>query len=311
MKISMLYASWEDYGEKASTPMTWRDELRKLGHEVSTYNLYHWNGKVDPKTKIHKYSDEGLNQLYQDIRGGKECDFIFVLDYGIWQSLNLNKKNFPNQVLVRECGDTPQSYRMHLQTARFFDIVVTPDRSSVEGFRNLGINAIWQPHFADHIFFETKNITPCAKVATSCGSRGAGLTEKLAKHFKGDFINNRVCNGPEHANLLASGGIVFHKSAHAEIGRRIFEGMALKRMILTDRLHPNTGLQDLFIENKEIVFYDNFDDCVQKIEYYSTNINERNSIAEAGYKKVLEQHSVKSRVDQLLQLVKELKCQKS
>jgi hypothetical protein len=307
MKISLLYAHWEEFGEQASTPMTWRDELRRQGHEVDVYNLYAWNGKVNPKTRVHQYSDEGFIQLYWDIKKGKECDAIFILDYGPYQNRNLNKANFPGQVLIKEAGDTPQSYRMHLQTANQFDIVVTPDLASVEEYKKLNIKAYWQPHFADHVFYPRPDLKPIAKVATSCGSRGAGLTEKLAKHFGNDFINNRVCNGDEHAELLNSGHIVFHKSAHTEIGRRIFEGMALKRMVLTDRLSPATGLQNLFTEDKEIVFYDDFDDCVAKIEHYSGNPELRDSIAEAGYRKVISGHTINHRVAELISLIDDVR----
>ena len=307
MKIATLYANWEEFGEKASTPKTWVDELRSCGHEVDIYNLYAWNGKKDPRTNVHKYCDEGFNQLYWDIQKGKQCDAIFILDYGPYQNLKLNKENFPNQVLIKECGDDPQAHGLHLQTAKLFDVVVSPDKRCMEHYKQLGINALWQPHFADHVFYPRPSITPAARVSTSCGVRGNGLTNKLEKYFGQDFINRRVCNGNEHAELLCAGQIVFHKSQYGEIGRRIFEGAAIKRMVLTDRLDPSTGLQEIFKENEEIVFYDDAQDAINKIEHYSFRDEEREKIAEAGHNKVMQEHTIKARVNQLITAIEELK----
>jgi hypothetical protein len=171
MKIAMLFAHWRDYGEKSSTPMSWEQEFIKMGHEVHVFNLYHDNGLLNPRTRTRDYSERELIELYWRIQKGEKFDAIYVLDYGPFQSAKLTKENFPGAVLIKESGDEPQSHRMHLQTAHQFDIVLTPDKQSVISYKARGINAIWQTHFADPVFFPRPEIAVQWDVATTCGPR--------------------------------------------------------------------------------------------------------------------------------------------
>lgn len=104
LNISMLFAHWKAFGEKWSTPEASEIELRSRGHNVDVYNLYHENGLLNPRTKERRYSYEGFNQLAADIRAGKPCDMIYVLDYGPDQNPFITKQGFPQQILVKEWG---------------------------------------------------------------------------------------------------------------------------------------------------------------------------------------------------------------
>jgi len=301
MKIAMLFANWIKYGEQWSTPMTIVDELTNRGHEVTIYNLYHADGWMSNK-EPRKYSDEGFNKLYQDSKNNP-YDVIMVMDYGPWQSFNLNKKNFPNSILIKECGDEPQAYKLHSQTARLFDIVLTPDYRCAQHYIESGINAKFWTHWAnDLIFKEYPDIQPVFDCVTTCGGRGP-ITEILAKEPSIKFNNERYFYGHDHAQRFNMGKLVFQKSQHGEITRRVFEGMACKRAVITDRLAENTLLSSLFKENESIIFYDSPQDAIEKIKYYSNNEAERNRIAINGYNEVMQKHTTKNRVDQLEQYI--------
>ena len=96
---------------------------------------------------------------------------------------------------------------------------------------------------------------------------------------------------------MNSGRIVLQQSKHKEITRRIFEGMAAGRMVLTDRLGSQTRINELFIENHDIVYYNNEEDCIEKLLYYCKNDEERERIAKNGREKVLANHTTAHRVD--------------
>jgi spore maturation protein CgeB len=94
--------------------------------------------------------------------------------------------------------------------------------------------------------------------------------------------------------------MVIQNSRWGEITRRLFEGMACGKMVITDRLHESTGLSQMFIEGEEIVYYDNMLDCIKKINYYNENRDELNRIALNGMNKVLNNHTQIQRVDKLI-----------
>lgn len=307
----MLYAHWKEFGEEWCTPEAWKVEFENRGHNVTVYNLYHANGLLNPRTRIRQYSNEGFNSLVADTIKEKSFEIIYVLDYGPYQNLNLNKKVFPNSILIKESGDEPQSHRMHLQTAHQFDIVLSPDKRCVERYRQLGINAYWQPHFADErIFYGHLDIQPSFDLVSTCGPRGE-VTTALEKEFGPQFENSRYYNGEAHALQLHKGKIVFQKSQHGEISRRPFEGMGVGRMVMTDRLDPKTGFQDLFIDGQDIVFYDDAKDCIDKAKYYLNHPTEMADIAFNGHCKVHSYHTVKARADELERIIEDFKASKS
>ena len=59
-------------------------------------------------------------------------------------------------------------------------------------------------------------------------------------------------------------------------------------------------IPELFENGSDIVYYESFDDCVRKTEYYLTHEDERKCIAENGYNKVLQYHSYDARIKFIL-----------
>jgi spore maturation protein CgeB len=101
--------------------------------------------------------------------------------------------------------------------------------------------------------------------------------------------------------------MVIQNSRWGEITRRIFEGMACKKLVLTDRLNESKKLDELFEEGKEIVFYDDLEDCINKLNYYHENEEERNEISNNGYNKVVHNYTQVQVVDKLLEKFEEWK----
>lgn len=85
---------------------------------------------------------------------------------------------------------------------------------------------------------------------------------------------------------------------------RCFESMASGRMLITE---PLKDLKDMFIEDKEIVFYYNIQDLKEKVVYYLKNEDEREEIAKRGYQAVTKAHSLSHRTDTILKIFRSLK----
>jgi hypothetical protein len=86
---------------------------------------------------------------------------------------------------------------------------------------------------------------------------------------------------------------------------RNFEIPATKTFMLSEY---TDDLASLFEEDKEIVFFRNENDLMQKINYYLDNETERNKIAEASYKRIMKDgHDVISRAKYILSCINKLK----
>lgn len=293
MKIAMLYASWEKFGEPWSTPQGIKSELESRGHEVHHYNLYHDEGRRHPVHNAHHYSNQGINLLLDDVR--REIfvpDAVLCMDYGPWDALQFDKQFFPGVVMLTEAGDEPQSHRQHFSKAPRVHVVLSPDRQCVERYNSLGFNAVYWTHHADtRIFYPRPDVKVEFDCVTTCGPRGGGLTEEIQKALGDSFNNERYFYGDDHAVRLNMGNMVFQCSQHKEVTRRIFEGMACGRLVLTDRLPLETGMSEMFVDGEDIVYYDNAIDAAAKIRYYAANPEEMQRIAKNGYDKVMAEHT--------------------
>jgi hypothetical protein len=307
MKLAMFYANWEAFGELWSTPLGLRWEFEARGHEVAVYNLYHANGDFLPQKKIRSYSGDCFNKLSIDFKQGYKPDALLLCDYGPFDYVGCDKQYYPGVKFILEAGDTPQSFRMHLQKAHKFHAVVTPDYQSVELFQQYGVNAKWMTHWGDQrVFYPRPEIPEAFDCVTTCGPRGGGLTETIKAALGESFNNERYFYGEDHAKRLCMGKMVFQCSQFKEVTRRIFEGMACGKMVITDRLPLATKLQELFVDGEDIVYYDNAEDAIEKIKYYVSHDDERNRIAKNGYNKFINNHSIKQRVDMFEDLINEI-----
>jgi len=93
--------------------------------------------------------------------------------------------------------------------------------------------------------------------------------------------------------LLKSAGIVLN--SHGDVAgpfagnMRLFEATGVGSCLLTDN---KSNLSDLYVIDKEIITYNDIDDCIEKIRWLLEHEEERKAIAAAGQRKTLECHTV-------------------
>ncbi len=243
-----------------------------------------------------------FKELKRDIKHKKiNPDVILYLSCGPREDNMFTKSNFPNAKLVVDLGDEPQTKGFNIERSANADIVLTPDRDCYNFYKSKGYSAIHTGHWADmEIFKPNENMDIKYDVVSSMkGARGK-IPDYISKKLGERYINLNNLSGQENAELFQSAKIVFQKARFNEITRRIFEGMATKKLVITDRLPDSKRLDLFFEEGKEFVLYDGKYDAFRKIKYYLKNEEEREKIALSGYEKVKKYYTTKNIVDYIL-----------
>jgi len=277
-KITFIY-DYKD-GEIWSTPMALVNEFKER------------NWLVD----IIKTNDTDLKNW---VDSKPQTDIVLFMDWGRFDSQYLNK-DLVTAFWIQESGDDPQNFERNYPKANRFHYTITPDKQSAIEYRNRGINAEWVNHFADTKVQFPMNLEPQYVAVTTRGFGNSEFLDYLTNWAEG-AIGNRNGMGPkEHTEFLNSGMMVIQNSRWKEITRRIFEGMACGKLVLTDNLPAETGLRDIFIDGEDIVYYDDMFDCIEKMNYYNENEEERERIAHNGMIKVLHNYTQIQVVDKLI-----------
>jgi len=292
MKIAAFYA-YHNLDRGWSCPISLLNEFERLGHQVFHYNLYrldeNGNGMGDSDEELIKLIDE------QD-----QYDMMLHMDYGSYYSPLFANIKIPKTI---EAGDDPQAFSINYPKSMYFDYVFTPDRNCYLKYKNNGMNALWLTHWADTtIHFPYNDIYPDKLIVTTCdGDRGNGIIRYLKSNLSNDiWLDDRFYYAHDHSKFMCRGHIVFQKSRWSEITRRPFEAAACKRMIMMDELDKSTGIYEIFKPNVDAVYYKNHKDALDKINYYSTHLDEVEEITNNGYKKVLNGHTQIHRAKELL-----------
>ena len=288
MKITFIYAYEE--GEVWSTPMALIKEFQLRGWKTEIISI--------GSNKTGHYHDLKLQRW---LELNPQTDIMMFMDWGRFDSPYLDKNLLPNTFWIQESGDDPQNFERNYPKANRFHYTITPDKQSAQEYRNRGINAEWINHFADTMVQFPMNLEPKYVAVTSRGIGGSQFLDYLTNWAEGAVGNQNGMDAKEHTQFLNSGLMVIQNSRHKEITRRIFEAMACGKMVLTDRLNESTGLSEMFIDGEDIVYYDEMFDCIEKMNYYNENEEERERIAHNGMIKVLHNYTQVQVVDKLIE----------
>jgi hypothetical protein len=284
-KITFIF----DYrGEEWSMPLALMNEFKERGWETEIVSIP--NG------------DDSQLQLW--IQQDTPTDIVMFLDWGRFDSKWLDKSLKPNTFWIQESGDDPQNFERNYPKANRFHYTITPDKQSAIEYRNRGIDAEWINHFADTKAQFPMNLEPKYTAVTSRGKGGSEFLDYLTNWSEGAIGNRNGMGAKEHTEFLNTGLVVIQNSRWGEITRRIFEGMACGKLVITDRLPDIRGLDEVFVEGEEIILYNDMFDCIEKINYYTENEEERERIAHNGMIKVLHNYTQIQVVDKLIEKFK-------
>jgi spore maturation protein CgeB len=91
------------------------------------------------------------------------------------------------------------------------------------------------------------------------------------------------------------------KTIKTGIPLRVFDIMGSGGFLLTNFQQE---LLDYFEPNKDFVYYEDIDDLINKIDYYLSHDEERCEIAHNGYQKVKSYHTIRLRINKILETIK-------
>jgi len=290
-KITFIYA-YEN--EEWSTPLSLAKEFRSRGWYVEFVSI--------GSNRLRNWNDAKLNEW---IESDPKTDIVLFMDWGRFDSPKLDKQFIPSAFWIQESGDDPQNFERNSPKANKFNITLSPDADATEEYKKQGVDAHWWTHFADTRVQFPIETNPEYVAVTTRGPGNSQFLDTLTQHGQGSIGNRNNLDYKEHTEFLNKGLMVVQNSRWGEITRRIFEGMACKKLVLCDRLSESKKLHKLFEDGEEIVFYNDIVDCINKINYYTENSEERERIASLGYENVLGGHTQKQRVDFIIKKYKE------
>ncbi|MBA7710655.1 hypothetical protein ES703_119600 [subsurface metagenome] len=175
----------------------------------------------------------------------------------------------------------------------------------MEAIRQVNKNVFWLPFACDpEVHRCNKNIDKIYDIGFVGGVKGekrGKILEDLSKHFKlNDF--KRFHKPSEMSLVYSQSKIVFNMGRKGELNMRLFEALSSGSLLLTEK--TKNGLDELFQDGKHLVTYGLKDNLKEIIGYYLSHEEEREKIAEAGYKLVCEKHTYWHRAQTILEIIK-------
>jgi spore maturation protein CgeB len=221
----------------------------------------------------------------------------------------------------------PRYYWMHYhKSLRYYDYIFSYREKNLEDLKKLGYenasilmsyyiksdNFLFEKNFCkrsiDVIFIghyedDGRDDTLMYLINNGVGLKIFGTNWERSPFYKQLSINNEIVrlNTESYNTLLNQAKIAlvfFSKLNNDEYTRRCFEIPASGAVMFSER---TAVMEKLYLEDSEIVFFNNRIELLKKINYYLSNINVLQDFANKAHSKLLlSQNEVSDRVNQIL-----------
>ena len=258
-------------------------------HDMNVRHLQpHGNVSQFGKYDLHLLVDHGEDAL------GVPLDFEYPHPNAYWTS------------------DTHIGYEHRLNTAKKFDFVFCAQKRAVEEFIRDGVDpkkVFWLPHAAENDVYRPLSIVERWKwcfIGHFNSTHRIDLMDHFIKEWPlGDegYIGWRGTqesgrNTFDDANRkFNQAKLIVSDSIKDDINMRTFEALAAKRCLLTNDI-PTLG--ELFEHKKHLWTYRSIEEAVMSAKALLVDDEQRNYIAEQGYKEVISKHTYNHRVRTIL-----------
>jgi len=208
-----------------------------------------------------------------------------------------------------------------------YDLVISSLPNFVEYFRKLGIASelhrfAFEPKVLEKLENNNRAIIPVSFVGSLSEAHAARvrwleyLCQRLEVRVWGTGIDGLPGDSPVRQFYIKKvWGVemyqVLHNSKmtlnhHIDIAEsyannmRLFEATGVGTLLITDW---KGNLHEMFEPGKEIVVYQNPEECAELIKYYLEHEEEREAIARAGQQRTLRQHTYFQRMQELVEII--------
>ena len=199
---------------------------------------------------------------------------------------------FPDDIL-----QYPNYARLINKVGHCYDIVYTFDGDAINAFKHLGCKEVkWMPSWTGQDMF-FNNINPVRDIDICFIGNFNEYRLKMMNTIKYHFKDRKLCfkqgvYGHAYSGLLNRSKIVINAAQGVSgVSQRVFEAGACGCAVFTKY---SDDLQELFNED-EIVSWVDFDDLINKLEYYFGNPHLINSLADRTYNCVMNNHLAQHR----------------
>jgi spore maturation protein CgeB len=267
-----------------------------------------WHG--DRKVVLHEVEEFGP-------------DVVYVQDLSVFGPRTLRALRARSHLLVGQIASAVPRRR----DLTLYDLLLTSFPHFVGRFRDAGIASEYlrlgfDPRVLGHVRGQarTTGIVFIGALSQGPHAKGNELLERVAQRLPVDFWGYGADRWPRGSaiarryrgeawgldmyRVLASSGIALNR--HSEIAEdhannmRLYEATGVGTLLITD---AKSDLSDLFDPGDEVVTYASEGELVERIDHYLEHDTERRRIARAGQERTLREHTYRSRMSELVDIL--------
>jgi spore maturation protein CgeB len=328
------FISFAEYVERAITG---------LGHELATCDYCDWLIPGRIRDRVHFLHEWDVNRINENlIRKVKKFSPDVVLvngGYTIPASTVLTIKSFSSAVFVNWIADFPLKFVEYERVGPYYDYFFTSGTDSLARYRAAGhVNGRWLPFACDReihrpvavsnedmrtygcdICFVGSNYTERVELLEKlagfdCAIWGLGWhrmpdSSPVRKMVRGGSLTAEQWIKAFNASKIVL-NIIGHRCDVMEpyvdekefrmTNTKVFEILGCGAFQLVD---AKADVMALFEQKKHLVWYRDGDELVDLVKYYLERPQERKTIAEQGRREVLEKHTYRHRIREILSIV--------
>ena len=217
----------------------------------------------------------------------------------------------PSAYWIADSHISGESYQYRLNRAKQFDFVFASHSPSIEKFRADGINVQYMPWAAEHTCYKPYPIIEkwdWAFIGYPNNPDRIELLDRFVKEFglgETGYMGWRMPHVKgfnvldDAAKKLSQARICVNEALNTDLNMRVMEILACKRFLLTEEV---PDLLKHFADRVHLRTFKTIDEAVEIARYYLAHPDERNAIAEAGYKEFLDKHTYMHRAKEILKV---------
>ncbi len=266
-----------------------------------TTGIYFKRALEDSRLDFDYYPVEGSKSLIKN-----KYDLFLRIDHGDYK-YDLPKSFRPAAFLAIDTH-LKKPFRKICRQAKHYDFLFATQKDGAESLsRVLKRPVYWIPLACDPEIHKKQDIEKVYDVGFvgSYGGEGS-VREETLRYIKSKFNDCFIGNTPynEMSRIYSASKIGINFSLNNDINMRIFEILSCGAMLITSRVE-NNGFNELFEDGKHLVTYKNKEELAERIEYFLSHGDERERIAQKGYKLVINEHTYKNRLEKMFSIIKE------
>ena len=264
-------------------------------------NLHRALAKIDGvKSKIWGLNYPDFKTPFSEVEDW--CDVIFIIENYTSNWLPINEISQSKKLKIFWSIDSHCVLQQHQYLCRLLniDILLNSTEGYIPYYNGLVKKTYWFPNSYPDDLMCPINIEKKVDIGF-CGNilNRSPVIDSLSKYnIKKDIF----VIGEDMVRAINSYKIHLNCNIADDINYRTFETLGCKTFLLTNY---TPGLEKLFDIGKELVIYNNIEDLDNKVKYYLENENERNKIADFGYKRVKNDHTYFERAKKLIDIINE------